>query len=69
MNATDVIGLVALIVLILQNVTLIPGAVANLLRACLPVIDAARDLFTAIENPCAPTPGTDWDDDNDTDPS
>ncbi|MFD3430919.1 hypothetical protein [Nocardia fluminea] len=66
MNAVEIIALIALIVLILQNATQIPGALADLLRACLPVVDAVRDLIAAIKNP--PEPPTDADRE-DTDPS
>ncbi|GGN66354.1 hypothetical protein [Nocardia rhizosphaerihabitans] len=51
MNAVEIIALLAVIVLILQNAAQIPAAVADLLRACLPVVHAARDLIAAIKNP------------------
>ncbi|MFG1768988.1 hypothetical protein [Nocardia salmonicida] len=51
MNATEIIALIALILLILQTATRIPGALADLLRACLPVVDAVRDLTAAAKRP------------------
>lgn len=51
MNATEVLALIAVTALILQHVAQIPTALAGLLRACLPVIYAARELTAAIANP------------------
>lgn len=56
MNPTEIIVLTTAIVLILRNATQIPHALADLLRACQPVVHAARELAAAIENPStAPT--------------
>lgn len=54
MNAIDIIALITTIVLVVQNAARIPDAVAGLIRACLPVVRAARDLMAAIRNPSGP---------------
>ncbi|MGP3919033.1 hypothetical protein [Nonomuraea sp. 10N515B] len=46
-------------VLILHTATRLPVALADLLRACLPLAHALRDLraaFTARDNSCTPPP-------------
>ncbi|MEU2089759.1 hypothetical protein [Nocardia beijingensis] len=47
MTATDLLALIAITVLVLQNAARIPAALAELLRACQPLVEAVRDL-TAI---------------------
>ncbi|WP_063054972.1 hypothetical protein [Nocardia salmonicida] len=50
MNATDTISVIAVIMLMLQNATQIPRALAALLRACLPVVRSAHHLVAAIKS-------------------
>ncbi|MEG8183959.1 hypothetical protein GZH49_36425 [Nocardia terpenica] len=66
MTATDLIALIAATALVLQNAARIPTALADLLRACLPVVRAARDLAATINHtPKRPTE-TDLPDDTGT---
>ncbi|MGW5317855.1 hypothetical protein [Nocardia thailandica] len=62
MNANTVLAAIVLIVLILQNATQILAALAELLRACLPVVHAARALIAAITHPSQPPADTDQED-------
>ncbi|WP_216908586.1 hypothetical protein [Nocardia noduli] len=63
MSPTEIIALIAFVVLMLQNATQIPHAIAALIRACLPVVHATRDLAAAIENPSSVLADADTDTD------
>ncbi|MFG1768990.1 hypothetical protein ACGFIX_05430 [Nocardia salmonicida] len=65
MTAVEIIALIAPIVLMLQNAAQIPGALTDLLRACLPIVDAVRDLIAAIKSPSALPANTDQQQDTD----
>ncbi|WP_280470583.1 hypothetical protein [Nocardia farcinica] len=62
MNANAILAAIVLIVLILQNATQILAALAELLRACLPVVHAARALIAAITHPSQLPADTDQED-------
>ncbi|MQY08884.1 hypothetical protein [Actinomadura macrotermitis] len=53
---TTVLAGLAAAVLIVGAAARIPAALADFLRACLPVVHAARELHHALTHPDAPPP-------------
>jgi hypothetical protein len=59
MDTTTLLTAITTIALILTAATPIPGAFAELLKACIPVLTALRELRTALTS--APTPAEEDD--------
>ncbi|MGY1969006.1 hypothetical protein ACW9HH_32630 [Nocardia gipuzkoensis] len=54
MTATDLLALLAFVILVLQNSARVPLALAELLNACQPVVHAVRSLAAAVSRPLNP---------------
>ncbi|UGT59133.1 hypothetical protein [Nocardia asteroides] len=58
MNATEIVAVIAVIVLVLHNVARIPAALTEILNACKPLVRAARELVALVRNDTTPTEDT-----------
>ena len=56
MTTIEILAVIGGITVIRTAAAKIPAALADLIRACIPVADAARDLHAAINRRASPQP-------------